>query len=407
MPYTPFTYQDAQAVQAHITGQNEQNKLINYKMQQDAEGQARLQKLRDIYNKQGRMPTPIETGQVDPGLAVQYQNDLSTQQDRMADNQIKQHAALKGVMTQLVATAEKYGFKRDDPSTYGIIEKLRPNFEGIVSNITGKPPNSGEPVDVNAVLMLADSTPGEKAQQGIQSKVLEQQALLPGQLGLERQKNELEIGKQGQLYGMQSERDIGIEKQKSLLKTEEEGRKAQAKAIIELPKTIDQATQAIGILDRLKTHKGLSDIVGVPGITGGLLGGKIVPGTDAADFSAKLKQVQGQAFLQAFDSLKGGGQITEVEGTKATQAIANLEASQSEKQFKDAVTELQGILKQGLKRAAAAAKGEYNQDPYTGSWGDAPAKPMGIPPGAIVQQSPSTGMKRYSTDGGNTWTVAQ
>ncbi len=39
------------------------------------------------------------------------------------------------------------------------------------------------------------------------------------------------------------------------------------------------------------------------------------------DFNAMLDQVQGGAFLQAFESLKGGGQITQIEGEKATQAI--------------------------------------------------------------------------------------
>ena len=50
----------------------------------------------------------------------------------------------------------------------------------------------------------------------------------------------------------------------------------------------------------------------------------IVPGTERAGARSYLDQIGGQAFLQAFESLKGGGQITEIEGTKATTALTRL-----------------------------------------------------------------------------------
>lgn len=53
---------------------------------------------------------------------------------------------------------------------------------------------------------------------------------------------------------------------------------------------------------------------------------KYLPNTPwGNDTEAKIKQLQGQNFMQAFSSLKGGGQITEKEGEKATAAIARLE----------------------------------------------------------------------------------
>jgi hypothetical protein len=87
-------------------------------------------------------------------------------------------------------------------------------------------------------------------------------------------------------------------------------------------------------------HPGLAHMVGRKG-WGGLT--DYIPfvgpigATDAANFEAKLKQVTGKQFLQAFETLKGGGQITETEGEKATQALANLSTSQTEKQFKHAL----------------------------------------------------------------------
>jgi hypothetical protein len=49
-----------------------------------------------------------------------------------------------------------------------------------------------------------------------------------------------------------------------------------------------------------------------------------LPSVDAARAATFLDQIGGAAFLTAFETLKGGGQITEVEGEKATNAIARL-----------------------------------------------------------------------------------
>jgi len=95
-----------------------------------------------------------------------------------------------------------------------------------------------------------------------------------------------------------------------------------------------------------KEHAGLENFVGFRSPFGGAAlmnlpfgPEKPIGGTNAADFEAKLGQVQGKLFLQAFETLKGGGQITEVEGEKATSALANLSASQSEEQFRAALLE--------------------------------------------------------------------
>tara|TARA_R110000868_G_scaffold86238_1_gene241944 strand:+ start:1691 stop:3169 length:1479 start_codon:yes stop_codon:yes gene_type:complete len=113
-----------------------------------------------------------------------------------------------------------------------------------------------------------------------------------------------------------------------------------------------------------KEHPGLESSIGVKS-WGGILenlpynvGGPI-PGTDAADFTASLAQVTGKQFLQAFETLKGGGQITEIEGTKATEALANLSNSQSEKQFRKALLafryEVGELVKIAKKRASTSS----------------------------------------------------
>ena len=71
-----------------------------------------------------------------------------------------------------------------------------------------------------------------------------------------------------------------------------------------------------------KPHAGFESAVG---ISAAPLSG-FIPGTDTTDFKERFKQIGGQAFLQAFDTLKGGGQITEIEGkiVSETQKVKEL-----------------------------------------------------------------------------------
>lgn len=76
-----------------------------------------------------------------------------------------------------------------------------------------------------------------------------------------------------------------------------------------------------------------------------------VPGTGSYRFGTRARQLQGQAFLQAIETLKGSGQITEIEGKKATEAIGRLDTGMSEEDYRAALTELLGILREGQGRA--------------------------------------------------------
>jgi hypothetical protein len=68
---------------------------------------------------------------------------------------------------------------------------------------------------------------------------------------------------------------------------------------------------------------------------------------------SRLEQVQGKNFLAAFNQLKGAGQITEIEGAKATAALGRLGTNQSEGEFRKSVAELRGVLQTGLDRSKA------------------------------------------------------
>jgi hypothetical protein len=123
--------------------------------------------------------------------------------------------------------------------------------------------------------------------------------------------------------------------------------KSRTEARLEAPQAVAQAEEAIKLVDDLLKAPGFKQAVG----GSRLLGIQKIPGTDAKDFDVRLDQLKGKQFLQAFESLKGGGQITEVEGKKATDAIARMDAASSEAEFTKAAKEFQGVIRQGMERA--------------------------------------------------------
>lgn len=137
-------------------------------------------------------------------------------------------------------------------------------------------------------------------------------------------------------------------------KGEEVKAESKATAQVDLPRIETAAQQTLGLVRALRDHPGMSDVVGVPSALS--LGGR-VPATEGADFRARLEQVTGQQFLQAYQTLKGSGQITEIEGKKAQDAIARMQTAQSERSFKAAADEFISIIEKGVENAKKKAGG--------------------------------------------------
>ena len=110
-------------------------------------------------------------------------------------------------------------------------------------------------------------------------------------------------------------------------------------------------------IDLLTGLEGLDQIVGIEGIFTSALEslnlGALRP--EAMQARAILDKIKGGIFLQAFESLKGGGQITELEGQQAQKAQARLLESQSAPAFRDALAELRFYAEIAERRA----RGEY------------------------------------------------
>lgn len=160
---------------------------------------------------------------------------------------------------------------------------------------------------------------------------------------------------------------LAAQAEKEMMKKEaQEIGKQRAEAKINLPTVEHNAEKMLSVLDKMvapqvgeggefvtdekgryvpgKEHPGLENMVGAGRGYGGLttyvpfVGGPMW-GSYASDFNVIMKQVKGKQFLQAFETLKGGGQITEMEGEKATDALARINAAQSEEAFREAVLE--------------------------------------------------------------------
>lgn len=105
----------------------------------------------------------------------------------------------------------------------------------------------------------------------------------------------------------------------------------------------------------------------------------------SARAQAKIDQLQGGAFLQARQVLKGGGQITDYEGRKAEQAYIRMNQAQSPEDFKAALDEFNDAVQSGVARLEAA-------------YGSGRAAAPGA--GGLPREAPTTG-----TSAGFSWSV--
>lgn len=166
--------------------------------------------------------------------------------------------------------------------------------------------------------------------------------------------------------------DIDPELQSKIAQAKEYGQvlgKNKAVAEAALPGAIQTAEEGIRLIDEMvgkapvkdasgkviqagtKPHPGFSSYVGAS-LTPGA---RFVEGSDTASYEVRQKQIEGKAFLEAFNALKGGGSITEKEGEKATQAIMRMNKASKESEYIAAARELQGILRTGMERSRAKA----------------------------------------------------
>lgn len=184
-------------------------------------------------------------------------------------------------------------------------------------------------------------------------------------------------------------------------KTAEAQAQANVDAGVLLSKTEENTNNAIDIIDQLvdpNTKKMRDGVDAVFGGLGGMQGRQaaILPVTEAQrKYQPFVEQIKGKAFLTAFETLKGGGQITEVEGIKATQAISRVQNYSEPEDAAQAMLELRNIAWNGRERARRQADQNYKMNLVNISTGEPQSgvkQPAGgsTPPKRLVYD-PATG----------------
>lgn len=121
---------------------------------------------------------------------------------------------------------------------------------------------------------------------------------------------------------------------------------AEGKRLTKAESALDDANMILSLIDQVLNHPRLHTATGPLGVVLSR-----IPGTDAIAIQSMLDQIRGQVFLQAFDRLRGSGQISNIEGVKAEQARARLDSRMDIKDFREALQELRDITVQARERA--------------------------------------------------------
>lgn len=131
---------------------------------------------------------------------------------------------------------------------------------------------------------------------------------------------------------------------------------ATAKA--KLPTARLQVGNAIRNLDEILNDPDLDWSTGAAGIIT-----RNTPGTPWNRVDTKIKSLEGSVFVDAYESLKGGGPITDIEGVKGTLSRAQINAQNDPEAFKKALRDARQYFVDQLSVVeATAAKGTAGAD---------------------------------------------
>ncbi|EPC6088503.1 phage DNA ejection protein [Citrobacter freundii] len=137
---------------------------------------------------------------------------------------------------------------------------------------------------------------------------------------------------------------------------------------------VDTFSTALDSLGEIEKSPGLSKAVGVRSAF------PTVPGSDAANFEARLDTFKAQTFLPMVASLKGMGALSDAEGKKLSDAVGALSPKMSEDAFRSSIGKIRTQLESKLgtvkkqfdyqEPEAPAAQQPQQQNGYQPLWGD-------------------------------------
>lgn len=327
----------------------------------------------------------------------------------------KKRNALSKILSESYETGQSVPFVDEDAKYMG-----QESPEGLVARV-----EPGQINVKNAIARLAESGDGETAfalQQSMEDRQNKQLQLgqrpsavqvyeyfksLPSDQDREVMMRTMRGAQYGEIGGVRNEmpalpgaapRPLGtlkdevnakaaIEGGKEAAKTDAELRtKSSTAAKIDWPKVEAAGSDLLKLTDELVAHKGKRYAVGAASMI------PTIPGTSQADFVTRHKQIGGKQFLEAFESLKGGGAITQIEGEKAADSIARMSRAQTIEDFDTSVRDFQEIVDANMQRASKKGGGSYTPR------GKKEQK-QNIPSGAKKFMDNKTGKEVFTTDG--------
>lgn len=229
----------------------------------------------------------------------------------------------------------------------------------LLSTFMGLPRQQGGGVASGVQQPAPAATPLRVATKG-QDAFDAEQGKISAQLGAADQVTQMEVNREGAKRRAVVEADRVAEIRKTLPKLEQNVAAAEA------------------TITKLLEHPGLKNITG-------RLGGMVpdpdthpnvyqafksaAAGTATGNALALHEQLRGQVFSVAFETLKGGGQITQVEGQKATEAAGRMTRAQTTEAYRQAAMDFIKAYRDGLEKLRMAGQTGYFDMP------EAPAAP--------------------------------
>ena len=337
----------AQAGMAPMQGAQQANAFVSQLLQNRAANMEIQNALaeQEAYKQAAQGDVGVSQALMQRGLgrqAAAYQKSAAEAQKMGTESQLK----------KLELERERFGNLRFNPSDQNVIARLQDSIL------------RGETTPENAQQLfskIASMNEQQRVQYFTQMGMSAEKAQ-----GLLLRQQEADTSRQRLQFEMNPTQQAGIAAAKA---SGTETGKSSAQAAANLPSAIQTANVAITLLDEMvgkapvvdksgkviekgtAPHPGFSSYVGAT-LTPGM---RFLEGSDAASYEVRQKQIEGQAFLEAFRSLKGGGSITEKEGEKATAAITRMNKASSEKEYIQAARELQQILRTGVENAKKKA----------------------------------------------------
>ncbi len=137
---------------------------------------------------------------------------------------------------------------------------------------------------------------------------------------------------------------------------------ATAKARTSLPEAIRASEYLTKSIDDVLNHPALKNVVGP------IAARTWTINPESRDAEAKIAQIQGQTFLQAYNNLRGAGAISNAEGQKATEAFNRLsELKTSDARYTAALTDFRNEVAKLADIARKKAAGDFSA-PTTSGW---------------------------------------